>query len=937
LIDTFGATPVGAVSPGAPSIGVNCTEPLSTLFSATNADLQACMDQAAASNGWLLANDVTGTFTCDNMSNGDLTGLEYLVNLTGFQANNSNITDADSATLAQLPNLTSLSLQNNNINDLSFLTVLTGLTALWLENNNVTDISALQNTSLLQTLSLANNVGISDFSALNSLDLLTDLNLENTGIGDLSVLINKPLVTLNLNSNQLQDLTLLGTLISLQTLQLANNQITDVNPLTGLVNLITLDLQNNQIGDGVQGYVDQLSALTSAISIDLTNNLTMSCGELKMLLNSPISANVTPSTVVSNPINPNVNCTELPADFSTTTVVISPLNPETHRYVYMTVNAKDIYGNNKTRGGDIVVVTALAGGVNFANDVGFIVTNNGDGTYSAKYAPYYYGDDNFYITINNDAVNGDNKNGQYTVHANDPPGVGIGIFGPSETIAVGDTINMTANGSDAEDPNNLTYYWDFGGPGNGIYDSNNNEIQFSTAKDPGYLTYTKTGTFPVTVTVTDPNGSTDSDSKKIVVANTWGTPEQLSTGSASSNPNIAIDGAGNMIAVWSERTQQFTTSIFAKRFQPVTGWDAPVVVEDVLANSYSNQPKIAMASSGYTIVVWKRLDGVSSIGRLWSNRYDPLDPINSWGIAQQVEQGVDNVLTLDMAQNNLGDAVVVWGERGATEDFIGARHYDRGTETWIGAPTPLATTATGHTFNWPRVTISPDSNEAYALWGDKASIGDIFGSASLAAGVWGPLQLLENDAGDAANPQISTLSNGNRFAVWSQVINYRSTIFSSEYSAGSWSTPQQVETNTAAGAAVEPHIAVDNSDNVIAIWRQGGHLWSALHDLNTSNWSLPQIISNQDVGQVGGDAVTYDNKVLAVNSSGDAIAVFYDGGDLWANNFNNGSGWGEPRLLESIPSGEFTIANQPALVIDSAGVGTVVWYQSVDIWVSRLQ
>ncbi|MBE9125624.1 MULTISPECIES: leucine-rich repeat domain-containing protein [unclassified Coleofasciculus] len=55
------------------------------------------------------------------------------------------------------------------------------------------------------------------------------------------------LTELNLNFNQITDVSPLSSLSNLTELNLGGNQITDVSPLSGLTNLTELELKNNPI------------------------------------------------------------------------------------------------------------------------------------------------------------------------------------------------------------------------------------------------------------------------------------------------------------------------------------------------------------------------------------------------------------------------------------------------------------------------------------------------------------------------------------------------------------------------------------------------------------------------------------------------------------------------------------------------------------------
>jgi Leucine-rich repeat (LRR) protein len=100
------------------------------------------------------------------------------------------------------------------------------------------------------------------------------LNLEGNQISDLTPLSElTDLHTLYLHNNQINDLTPLSGLKNLEMLWLINNQIDDITPLNGLTNLVFLDLTRNQITD-----LTPLNRLTNLydlnLSINQINNLT---------------------------------------------------------------------------------------------------------------------------------------------------------------------------------------------------------------------------------------------------------------------------------------------------------------------------------------------------------------------------------------------------------------------------------------------------------------------------------------------------------------------------------------------------------------------------------------------------------------------------------------------------------------------------------------
>ena len=75
----------------------------------------------------------------------DLTGLEYLINMTWLTLDNNQVSDI--SVLASLTNLEELELSSNQITDISPLTAAANLTLLDLSYNQITDISPLVDNS----------------------------------------------------------------------------------------------------------------------------------------------------------------------------------------------------------------------------------------------------------------------------------------------------------------------------------------------------------------------------------------------------------------------------------------------------------------------------------------------------------------------------------------------------------------------------------------------------------------------------------------------------------------------------------------------------------------------------------------------------------------------------------------------------------------------
>jgi hypothetical protein len=217
----------------------------------------------------------------DNLGIGDLTGLEYAVNLKQLRLYGNNIVDI--SPLHTLVNLERLVLAGNEIVDVSPLSGMSQLTDLALDMNRIHDISPLVTLTSLKILNLAWNDHITDIEVVALLPNLTFINFDGSPIGDyetnmdilasltqlehlgvadcnisdldfLSGLLN--LKYLALFNNSLTDISLIANLTELETLRLNINELTDLSALTDLHHLVSLEIQDNPLSS--EAYCQQI-------------------------------------------------------------------------------------------------------------------------------------------------------------------------------------------------------------------------------------------------------------------------------------------------------------------------------------------------------------------------------------------------------------------------------------------------------------------------------------------------------------------------------------------------------------------------------------------------------------------------------------------------------------------------------------------------------
>jgi hypothetical protein len=400
----------------------------------------------------------------------------------------------------------------------------------------------------------------------------------------------------------------------------------------------------------------------------------------------------------------------------------------------------------------------------------------------------------------------------------------------------------------------------------------------------------------------------------------WGTAALIATDNTDRdnlNPQVAMDGSGNAIAVW-EQYDGNRYNIWAKRYTPSGGWGTATLIEND-NGSAGSPPQVAMDGSGNAVAVWEQIDATGRYN-IWANRYTPS---GGWGTATLIEtNNAGNASSPQVAMDSSGNAVVLWAQSDGTRDNIWANRYASAAE-WEAA-TLIETDNAGGATN-PQVAMDGSGN-AFAVWQQSDGIRyNIWANRYTPSGGWGTGTLIEtNNAGDATNPQVAMDSSGNAIAVWSQSDGTYYNIVANRYTpSGGWGTATLIETNNA-GNAGSPQVAMDSSGNAVVLWAQSDgtryNIWANRYT-PSGGWGTAVLIET-DNGSVG-------NQQVAMDGSGNAFAVWQqsDGTryNIWANRYTPSGGWGTATLTETNNAGD---ATNPQVAMDSSGNTIAVWSQS---------
>jgi hypothetical protein len=141
----------------------------------------------------------------------------------------------------------------------------------------------------------------------------------------------------------------------------------------------------------------------------------------------------------------------------------------------------------------------------------------------------------------------------------------------------------------------------------------------------------------------------------------WGSVELIATGQINPNsygplPQIALNSAGNAVAVW----QQFDGvryNVYSSYFNGAV-WSTTALIETQSAGD-AVFPQVAINSSGKAFAVWQQSDGIRK--NVWANRFDGA----AWGAAELIEKNDNDAVMPRIAIDNDGKAIAVWTQNEA--------------------------------------------------------------------------------------------------------------------------------------------------------------------------------------------------------------------------------------------------------------------------------
>lgn len=349
------------------------------------------------------------------------------------------------------------------------------------------------------------------------------------------------------------------------------------------------------------------------------------------------------------------------------------------------------------------------------------------------------------------------------------------------------------------------------------------------------------------------------------IGGSWSNPIDVSIPGLSipfnpQSPQIAIDPAGNAVAVWT-RSDDWSTIVQAATLP--FGSNVWIPTYDLsLSGGDARDPQVAVNAEGNAVAVWTRTngDGFNVIQGATLTYGSTV-----WVPTEDLSNCAFNSFSSQIAVDTAGNAVAVWVAQLDSTIVIQGATLPFGSSAWIPATNNLSDAS--QNASQPQVVVDSAGN-ATAIWSRSNGSNIIVQSSTLLIGSksWSSPTDVSPKGIDSFDPQIGVDSAGNTVAVWSSIVGSDVlTLAATQLFGGNWSTP--IAISNRGELSFDPQVTVDASGNAIAVWdRDNGSdiaIQAAMFTFESHTWSTPVDISV--TGQIS------DFPQIAMNANGYAV------------------------------------------------------------------
>ncbi|WP_144392910.1 Ig-like domain-containing protein [Pleionea sediminis] len=328
---------------------------------------------------------------------------------------------------------------------------------------------------------------------------------------------------------------------------------------------------------------------------------------------------------------------------------------------------------------------------------------------------------------------------------------------------------------------------------------------------------------------------------------------------------VAYDNSGDGLAIWEIRSSD-VRSLMASTYDAEFGWSAPEFIET--NEDDIGYPKMSMNANGNAIVTWMAYqEGGAST--LWTNTFFKGE---GWGAPQKFEARPTRFSheNHDVVLKNDGTAIIAWTPL-LEENVQPLLSMQFNIEEKLGAIVELDSNRS------IRPSFAKSNNDEIALVWQMLNVNWSAASKILSEeNAWSDTTILDNNE-DASvydiKPKAAINNLGNIIVAWTRYNPDADTesVWANYYSSSEgWSGEQQV--TTTAYVAYGSDIVLSNTNKGTLVWIQSNNedevrsLYSSQFDAG-SGWTTPELIESNDIGDI-------DTVQLKQDANGNIFAVW---------------------------------------------------------------
>lgn len=275
---------------------------------------------------------------------------------------------------------------------------------------------------------------------------------------------------------------------------------------------------------------------------------------------------------------------------------------------------------------------------------------------------------------------------------------------------------------------------------------------------------------------------------------------------------IAMDAAGNLVAVWTQRLGALLTVETEWRPRASGAWSAASPLSPSVPDAGVFGPVVKVNPDGEAIAAWVESGVVvAALGNLATQTWAPRDPLSS---VAGLGEGDPSV-----AIDDAGDTAATWLWLGATSEHpvVQAAYRPRGGQWEVRT----LGEADGSVPSQPRAALDDGGNATF-VWVGGTGTTSLETAGRTSAGIWSDRSTIVPSG--ASDPELAVDPQGRAVVVWRNQATGRIEASVRPGAAASWQPRASVSPADPSIDAVDasvPRVGIDGDGHAVATWQRG--------------------------------------------------------------------------------------------------------------------